>query len=521
MARRLVLKDTTFRDGIQEEGVEACDLGEALRGIQEIDALGVDYHEVGFASADEASMERIKAACKLPLKGKVAAFGRTLPEDVKAILKSGAPVGVLVGKTRLQDVRGALNISPEENLKRVFDSVQRLRQKGLEVIFDAEHFFQACHEDDRRYALQVLQAARKAGAKWIVLCDTNGAMTPAKIKTAIRGVKREIPVQRLGIHTHDDRGRAVVNAEAAWEEGVRLIEGTIGGFGERTGNCNLCVAVPNLLLDHDARGISRDQLSRLAETYFLICDVLNQVPSADMAYVGERAFYSEAGMHESGNRRLPNSYFHVDPAIVGNSPRVGLSDQSGRANLLSKAEQFGIDMPDELLPGIVDAYRKLVDQGEHFGLAEASAYLFLMRQLGLLPDYFTFVSFRVIDEKQAGQPATSEASLRMEVKGKRQLHNGDGDGPVNALDVALRRTLARHYKSLRRVALHDFKVRIVDTGRSTGARVRVLIELTDGEKNWVTVATDDNIIEAARRALFDGYTYKLAVNGTKPVRARR
>jgi 2-isopropylmalate synthase len=518
MGRKLVLKDTTFRDGVQGEGVEATDLNEALLAIQAIDRLGVAYHEVGFATADEATRERIRAACRLKLDGKVAAFGRTHPDDVKAILKLRPPVGVLVAKTRAQDAAETLQVSPDENLVYIHDSVSALRAAGLEVFLDGEHFFQAYFEDNRKYALETLRVARKAGANWIVLCDTNGKMTPALIRQAIRRVKQEIPVIRLGIHTHNDRDRAVVNAEAAWEEGVRLIEGTVGGYGERTGNCNLCAVIPNLVLDYQARGFTRQQLALIKSTYLMVCDVLNQIPQSDMPWVGEGAFYSEAGMHVSGDRRSAGSYFHADPRLVGNQARVGVSEQSGRANLLSKAEEFGIEIPEERLPDMVSTYQDLVDQGEHFGLADASCYLFLRRQLGLLPDYFQFVEFRLIDEKKAGEPARSEASLRMEVKGKKLLHNADGDGPVNALDKALRRTLRRRYPSLKEVRMHDFKVRIVDAVRGTGARVRVLIELTDGAQNWFTVATDEHIVEAARRALFDGYAYKLAINGETPRR---
>ncbi len=514
MSRRLVVKDTTFRDGVQGEQVEASDLKEALRAIRAIDGLGVAYHEVGFASASQAARERIKAAMELGLTGKVAAFGRTHPNDVQVILDLQVPVGVLVGKSRANDVFKVIRRQKlEDNLELIRRSISTLVESGIEAIYDAEHFFQAFFEDDREYVLLTLEAALATGACWLVLCDTNGKMTPEKIALAIREVKKKIPVERLGIHTHNDRGRAVANAEAAWQAGVCLIEGTIGGVGERTGNLNLCTIVPNLVLDYDALGISHEQLALLTSTNVLVCDVLNQPPRAHDPWVGASAFYTEAGMHESGLQRDCGNYWHADPASVGNHARVGVTDQSGKANLISKAKEFSIKIPDDQVGRIAAAHQALVDAGGDFGLAEASFYLWLLRQLKKLPHFFDFVSFRAIIEKQGSDPATTEASLRLKIGDEPQLHNADGDGPVNALDEVLRRTLRKRFPELLHVKLDDYKVRIVDAGRGTAAKVRVRIDFTDGQKTWSTMAVHENIIEASWEALLDGYTYKLVVNG--------
>ncbi len=511
--RKLVIKDTTFRDGVQAEEVEATDLAELLRAVCEIDKLGVHYHEVGFASANRAAFERIKAACELPLSGKVAAFGRTNPNDVTQIIHSGAPVGVLVCKSRASDVVNVLHWQLDDALAIISSSIKQLVSENREVIYDAEHFFQAFLEDDRNFALQTLERALQAGARWLVLCDTNGAMSPQQIGEVVAEVGKIFPLDQLGVHAHNDRGRAVVNAESAWQAGAILVEGTIGGFGERTGNCDLCTLLPNLVVDHRAAGISPEQLRRLTLTYNVVCDVLNRPPHRHNPWVGSSAFYTEAGMHQSGNERSNSNYLHADPAIVGNHERVGVTDQSGRANLVAKASELGLKLPPEKLPLIAESYQKLVDNGADFGLADASFYLFLLRQLDELPGFFEPVDFRLVDEKEAGLPITSQAVLRTKIGDEQKLEVADGDGPVNALDEVLRRTLRKRYPELMHTKLTNFKVRIVDAIRGTAAKVRVRITFSDGKKSWTTMAVHENILEAAWQALTDGYIYKLLVNG--------
>jgi len=513
MRRKLIIKDTTFRDGIQGEGVQTTELNGALLAIQAIDKLGVSYHEVGFATASKPTQERIKAACELKLNGKVAAFGRTHPNDVSAIISLGAPAGVLVGKTRAQDTVKAIHKTPEENLNLIKTSVSDLVSRGIEVIYDAEHFFQAFFEDDLIYALKTLSLAFKSGASWIVLCDTNGKMSPEKITEAILAVKKIIPLDHLGIHTHNDRGRALANAEAAFKAGVCLVEGTIGGIGERTGNLDLCSFIPNAALDYNVDGINSEQLANMQKTYLLVCDVLNLPPKNNTPWVGSSAFYTEAGMHESASLRDHGNYWHADPSIVGNHRRVGVTDQSGKANLISKANELGIEIPNDQVGQIAEAHQKLVDDGGDFGLADASFHLFLLRELGRLPNFFEFVSFRAIIDKKVDCKVATETSLRMKIDGKPKLNNADGDGPINAFDNVLRRTLHKRYPRLLQVRLNDYEVRIVDASRGTAAKVRVRIEFTDGRKTWTTMAIHENIIEASWEALLDGYIYELVVNG--------
>ncbi len=518
--RRLVLKDTTFRDGIQGEGVEPTELGEVMRAIQAIDELGIAYHEVGFATASGIIKERIEAACRLKLQGKVCAFGRTHPLDVVTLMglcvDHGLPVGVLVGKSRERDAKISLGKSTEENLAMIHNFVKDLVEAGLEVIYDAEHFFQAWFEseDDYNYAFATLKAAADAGASWLVLCDTNGKMTPAKIISAVKEVKERLPGVKLGIHTHNDRGRAVANAEAAFEAGVELVEGTIGGVGERTGNMDLCSFIPNAVFDLGAQ--EPLALEKLCQTYLLVCDVLNIAPRRDLPWVGSSAFYTEAGMHQCGLYRDPGSYFHANPVAVGNEARVGVTDQSGRANLVSKAREFGIEIPPNQLAEIAKAHQELVDEGANFGTADASLYLFLLRQLGRLPEFFRFVELELRSDIKPGAGVDSQAVLRLTIGDKKQLHVADGDGPVNAADEALRRTLRGFYPELDQIRLTDFKVRMVDA-RGSASKVRVLIDFTDGKKSWTTMGVSDNIEQAAWQALWDSYTYKLVVNGTSPL----
>jgi 2-isopropylmalate synthase len=513
---KLTLKDTTFRDGLQNEKIEITNIEDALKAIKAIDNLGIKYHEVGFVTANKNIQKLIKAACNLELSGKVCAFGRTHPDDIKLLIElhktADLQTAVLVGKTRKRDAQLVLRKSPKENLLLIKNSIKKLVQSGLEVIYDGEHFFQAFWEDDLSYCLKTIETAFKAGASWIVLCDTNGKMNPEKIAKAIRKTKEIVPIENLGIHTHNDRGRAVINAETAWLEGVRLIEGTIGGVGERCGNMDICTFLPNIFFEYKAEGITKEQLKNLTPTYLTICDILNISPSKSKPWVGNSAFYTEAGMHQSGLIRDKGNYWHIYPECVGNRSRVGLSEQSGRANLYAKAKGFGISIPEDKINRIAKNYKELINEGANFGMADASFHLFLLRELNLMPKFFEFPGFRLVIEMQKNWPIQSEASLRTIINNKRKSFIAGGDGPVNALDNALRETFLNAYPKLSSVKLVDFKVRIVDS-RGTASKVRVLITLNDKNKTWTTMAVHENIIAAAWKALLDGYIYKLVLNG--------
>jgi len=512
--REVILKDTTFRDGLQNEEAELTNMDDFLKAIQAIDSIGVKYIEAGFPSSSRVSFERVKKACQLETRAKICAFGRTHLSDVEEILKLkevGLRCGVLVGKTRTRDVEAGLRKNLDENLLMIEKTISLLKNEGFEVFFDAEHFFQAFLEDDKTYALEVIETAKKAGADWIVLCDTNGKMTPQKVAFVFREMKEKFPDINFGFHPHNDRGRALANAERAWLEGVSLFEGTVGGIGERVGNLDLCQFIPNLVLDFGAKGISKRELQNLRQTYLIVCDALNLPPQKNIPWVGDSAFYTEAGMHQSGLNRDPGSYWHADPSIVGNRPRVGVSDQSGKANLKAKAKEFGIFLTEKELERLAKRHKLLVEQGINFGLADASLYLFFLRELNKLPPLFKKTEFEVIERKRNKKPIEAEARVKVKLTDEEEkilVAEEKGNGPVNALDRALRKIFFQFFewRKIKKTSLVDFKVTMVDH-RGTASKVRVLLTFSDGKKTWRTVAVHENIIEAAWEALLDGYIF--------------
>ena len=505
--------DSTFRDGVQQEDAEITSTDDALESIKALDQLGLTWLELGFASSSQLARDRIKAALKLDLKTKIAAFGRTHTHDVNLLLELKVPTAVLVAKSRLRDVTVSLGKTGDDNLQLITDCISQLVSRGVEVILDAEHFFQAFWEDDRDYALKVLTVALKAGANWLVLCDTNGKMNQQKFIEAINAVSQVIPIDKLGVHCHNDRGLAVANSQAAWQLGVRHIQGTCGGFGERVGNTDLFTIISNLYLEGELTNITPDNLLRFTESYILICDTFNIAPEKNRPYVGDSAFYTEAGMHQSGLERDSESYLHTDPKLFGNRRRTGLSDQSGKANLKTKAQELGLDIPSDILAIIAQKYQTLVDAGADFGMADASFFLFIKQELNELPKLFSFSRWQIYHEKKEGQPAQCEASLKITTSEGEHLFNADGDGPVNALDQALRKALTHIYPALSTVRLIDYKVNIVDSSRGSAAKVRVLIRFTDGQKTWTTMGVEEDINEASWEAIKNAYVYKIVING--------
>jgi 2-isopropylmalate synthase len=503
------VKDTTFRDGVQGQGAEVTEITAFLKALRAIDSLGVYYHEVGFAVGDEKAAQRIKAALAIQheLSGKIAAFGRTHPTDVASMISLGVPVGVLVGKTRASDVRDVLLKSTGEYLNLIKESIEALVSAGIEVIFDAEHAFQAFLQDNELYAQTVLQTALDAGASYIVLCDTNGGTHPRDIKRVVEMAQRVVPVSKLGVHTHNDRGRAIANAEAAVEAGVSLVEGTIRG-GERCGNMDLITFMANSHFE-GVREMQADELVRMTEVYNIVCDAINLPPRHDAPYVGNAAFYTEAGMHESGNGRQPGNYLHVDPALVGNIERTGVTDQSGRANVIKKAEELGIEIPADKLSAVMEVYQTAVNDGINFSQAEESFHLMLLRVIGKVEAPFELSEIRVVDEKRNDGPMASQVTIRTAINGTQQLDVADGDGPVNALDNALRRALVKHLPQIRNIKLVDFNMTRVGAYLGTASKVRVVIEFSDGQRSWSTVSVKESMIEAALEALKEGYVYYL------------
>lgn len=518
LERKLFLKCTTLRDGAQNSGVEVTSVPEALQIIEEADRVGVKYHEAGFPQAGTMDEEIIRAACKLELQGQVAGFGRTHRECVEKLIQlhqeCGLPVAVMVGKSRLRDAEKALRSTPERCLDLIRESVAALVAAGLEVIYDAEHFFDGFHNKGRDHALETIKVALEAGARWIVLCDTNGGMTPGKVREAIEAVLEFVPGEKLGIHTHNDRGRAVANAETAVEAGVTLVEGTFGGFGERTGNLDLCTFMPNAYLDLGVTNITEEQLARLRHLYLLVCDVFNASPRKDQPYVGRDAFKTKSGMHASGEERDEGSYLHVDPGLVGNIAGFLCEDaKAGRANIAAIAAELGIEIPPDKLVPVAAAYQQAVNDGVAFGEASASLHLLLLRALGEMPKIFEVRRWRVIVDSAPGK-AHTDATVWAAEEENGHPRSADGPGPVDALNQALMFGLS-DTPALNKVRLVDFKVRIVEGAGAgetgTRSKVRVLITFTDGKRTWSTVAVNVNIITAAFEALLEGYRYEMVV----------
>jgi len=519
MQRDVHFLDSTFRDGLQGEGAE-IESG-AARAIQELDRLGIRYLELGFA-VHEAAQERIREALALPLSARVAAFGRTHPNDLAAmreLYKDGLRVAVLVGKSRRRDAVSGLRVTPERNIDRIRLSVAELKEAGFEVIYDAEHFFDGWLNEDAAYVQETIEAALAGGADRIVLCDTTGGTMPEDGMRAIDEVSSVVPLEKLGFHGHDDCGLGVANSLAAYRAGVDHIQGCLlPKFGERCANATLSVIMPTLVLKYGVDGELAKCLPRLYEASRVVADVFNGSVDTKTPYIGDSAFYTEAGMHQSGMDRDDGSYLHCDPTSVGNRVRIGLSDQSGRSSVVGKATELGLEIPEDRLSAIVDAYRERADAGILFGQADASFELFLMRQLNTLPTELEFVRWRLFVEKDVDAAVQAEASLKLIMRGEVEplkLHNSDGDGPVNALDAALRRTLKRAYPDTPSVRIQDFKVRMVDQGRGSASRVRVVITFSDGEHTWSTLSVHENILEASWEALWDGYLYKIHVLDAK------
>jgi 2-isopropylmalate synthase len=510
--------DTTFRDGAQGKNLEITSMHDFLETVKAIDDLGiVKYLELGFALASNGNRERIRAAQHLHLQAEIVAFGRTHKDDVRAILDLGVKVATLVGKSRVRDAEQALKVTPEENLKLIEDSIKALVAEEVEVIYDAEHFF-AGFKEDENYAFNTLITAQKAGAKRLVLCDTTGSCTTEDVRKIIRAVKFQFAgCQNLfGVHFHNDRGRALANSEAAWEEGIDHIQGVFGGFGERTGNLDLCTLIPNLYSDYQT-DIDSEKLKQLTNVYHLVCNVFGTTPYSRQPWVGESAFYTEAGMHESGGRRDPGSYLHADPSIVGNSYQVGLTDQSGKANILSKAEAWGIKVPEGKIGEIVSEFNKMIDDGYTFLKAEASFRLYLMKKMDLLPNYFSSVfppePFSIVADKANKDLVV--ATLEMNVGNNYYLESAKGDGPINALENCLRAILIFNHPEINKIKMVDFKIFTLDMSHGSAAKVRAQIKFSKGKDAWTTIGISTNWEKAAWEALFNGYFYFLAMEGLK------
>jgi len=526
VAKHIQVYDTTLRDGCQSEDVSLT-VEDKVEVAERLDDLGFDYIEGGWPGSNDRDAAFFREVRKSRLRhAKITAFGSTRRANIRAsqdrnlqlLLRAETPVATVVGKTWDLHVKDALRISNQENLEILNDTIAFLKKNVDEAIFDAEHFFDG-YFSNPEFALDCLKAVEAAGVDLICLCDTNGGRLPHEIETAVKAARAAVGCD-IGIHCHNDSEVAVANTIAAVQNGAIQVQGTINGFGERCGNANLVSIVPNLQLKLGYNCLPAAKLKKLREVAMLVYELANVTPFARQAYVGRSAFAHKAGLHVSGIQRNAHTYEHIDPAMVGNDRRVLLSELAGRANIVYKAREFGIDLDsgNEKIGVLLEELKRLEGEGYAYDGADASFELLMLRTLGLEKEHFRFVSFRVFDDKwHEDQAPFSEAVVIIEgPDGLRTRNSAIGNGPVNALDSALREALIPYYPNLEAMHLADYKVRVLDIGHGTGARVRVLIESTDGKRRWGTVGLSTNVVEASWQALVDSVEYKLHKDNLKP-----
>jgi 2-isopropylmalate synthase len=512
---RIQIYDTTLRDGSQGEGVNFS-LEDKLRITRRLDELGVDFIEGGYPLSNPKDFEYFQEVRKLPLRhAKIAAFGMTrrkgvAPADdtcLRALLESEAPVVTIVGKTWDMHVKEVINTSLEENLRMIGESVAYCKAAGRQVIYDAEHYFDGFRHNPS-YALETLQAAEQAGATVLVLCDTNGGTLPDDIAAAVEKTRRQAKVE-IGIHCHNDCDVAVANTLAAIAQGATHVQGTINGIGERCGNVDLVSVIANLALKRGHEVLRPGSLGRLTEVSRYVYETANMNFRPDQPFVGISAFAHKGGMHAHGIARNPASYEHIDPAAVGNERRILVSELSGQSTILAKTTKYDIDTDKALMARILNQVQDLENEGYEFEAAEASFDLLVKKTAGLYRPKFERLAYRVNIETEGKAAPLTEATVKIKVNDQIMHTVSEGDGPVNALDGALRKALQPFYPNLAEMQLVDYKVRVVNARAGTAARVRVVIESRDRDNVWGTVGVSENIIEASWLALIDSFEYKL------------
>jgi len=511
------LFDTTLRDGSQGEGI-SYSVMDKLRIIEELDRLGIHYVEGGWPGSNPKDMEFFQKATQQHFRNtKLVAFGSTRrphskasqDNNLKAFLKSGVKIVTIFGKTWDLHVKEVLKTTLEENLEMIKDTVSFLVSKGMTVFYDAEHFFDA-YQANRQYSLKCLLAAQKAGAAAVVLCDTNGGTITSLLVKIIKEIHPQITVS-LGIHCHNDSGLAVANTLAAVEAGADLVQGTINGYGERCGNADLIAIIANLKLKLNLDCIESEKLKELTHVSRFVSEVSNMRIRNDQPFVGESAFAHKGGVHINAVMKNPRTYEHIDPSLVGNHRRILVSELGGKTGILLRAKALELDLSkeDPKTKQILKLVQDLEHKGYHFEAAEASFELLLKKALKKYKRFFDLEGFRVVIEKVSDKKITSEAIIKVKVNGVKEHTAAEGDGPVNALDNALRKALKDFYPTLSKMHLSDFKVRVLDEKAGTAARVRVLIQFQDESDTWSTVGVSENIIEASWQALLDSVEYKL------------
>jgi 2-isopropylmalate synthase len=519
---KIVVYDTTLRDGMQAEGV-SFSVEDKLLIARKLDEFGMDYIEGGFPQSNPKEAQFFQRLAETPLKNaKLVAFGSTrrannaVEDDagIRALLEASAPACTIVGKTWDLHVTTVLRCSFEENLAVCADSVKYLKSNGKQVIFDAEHFYDG-YKANPEYAIKVLQAAAQAGAHSLVLCDTNGGSLPEDIFAITASVVKAISGVEIGIHCHNDTDCAVANTLSAVRAGARHVQGTINGMGERTGNANLCTILPNLSLKMGFQTLGEEKIKSITEISRFVFEVANMTPSISMPYVGDSAFAHKAGLHIDALRKNQNTYEHINPEQVGNSRKYLISELSGAANVLDKLEKR-VNIADKAMARkILQRVQDLENEGYQFETAEASFDILIKKELGEYTHSFELEKYHVNVERNPAGEMVTEATVKLKVDDKLQHVVSEGDGPVNALDNAIRKAMELFYPNLRDMSLIDYKVRVVNAKAGTAARVRVVIESRDQDSFWGTVGVSENIIEASWKALVDSVEYKLLKDAGK------
>ena len=518
MQKQIILYDTTLRDGTQGEQVNLS-AEDKLRIAKKLDDFGIRYIEGGWPGSNPKDARFFEMARKTEFRyARLTAFGSTRradtrPEDdenIRALLNTEVETVALFGKSWDLQASQILGVSLDENAAMIDDSISFLKSKGLEVIYDAEHFFDG-YKKNPVYALKTLKAAVNGGADMIVLCDTNGGSIPHEIQNIMKDVMPHLTLP-VGIHTHNDCGLALANSLAAVQSGATMVQGTINGYGERCGNADLIAVIGNLELKMGNHLIAPEKMKQLTELSRYVSEVANVPPLNQRPFVGKSAFAHKAGVHVSAILKNTASYEHMDPEQVGNRRRVLVSDLSGKGNIDYKSREMGIKLGGNGYDSqkIVEEIKKLEDQGYQFDAAEGSLELFIKKVSGQFEEPFILESFRVTTEKNLSGPSTSQATIKISVGDDQEITAAEGDGPVNALDNALRKALTKFFPEIEEMALVDFKVRVIDGSHATSAKVRVQIESRDSREIWSTIGVSENIIEASWQALVDSVQYKLS-----------
>ncbi|MDQ3679259.1 MAG: citramalate synthase [Actinomycetota bacterium] len=516
MPGRVDIYDTTLRDGSQREGLSLT-VDDKLRVAEQLDHLGVHYIEGGWPGANPKDDEFFQRAPVELFLGTatLVAFGSTRrargraddDEMLRLLVKAATPTVCIVAKAWDYHVIEALRTDLDEAVRMVADSVEFLRGEGRTVFLDAEHFFDG-YKRNPEFSLRVLRAAEDAGAEALVLCDTNGGSLPHEAERIVAEVVPQFAAA-VGVHFHDDGGCAVANALAGVRMGATQVQGCVNGYGERTGNANLCTLIPDLTLKMDVETIPRDRLERLMPVAHHIAELVNIAPDPQQPYVGASAFAHKAGLHTSALARARDAYEHVNPDLVGNGTRFVVSELAGRSTLQFKAQELGLDVDGAALTGVLERLKELEHRGYHFEAADGSLELLMRGAAGWEQGFFRLESFRVITEQREDGRFVTEATVKVHVGDERIVATAEGNGPVNALDGAVRTAIGPGHPALANLHLTDYKVRVLDTSKGTGAVTRVLIDSTDGERSWSTIGVSENIIEASWQALSDSIVYGL------------